>query len=87
MPKEIQATKFKLTNPPTSAPCDIESSEKETRRDASVALQYLDRKQARKTFARRLRYVTAEFASGKNMPSVKIPSNGPAVMPDKLLPA
>jgi len=28
-----------------------------------------------------------ELAIGKNMPNVNIPSNGPAVIPDKLLPA
>lgn len=32
-------------------------------------------------------YITVELAQGKNIPRVKIPSNGPAVIPDKLLPA
>lgn len=73
MPNEIQATKFKLTNPPTNAPCDVIDSNKGG--------------MLRKRWKRFKVYLTAEFASGKNMPSVKTPSNGPAVIPDKLLAA
>lgn len=32
-------------------------------------------------------FLTIELAIGNNMPSVNIPSKGPAVIPDKLLPA
>lgn len=32
-------------------------------------------------------FFTIELAIGNNMPSVNIPSKGPAVIPDKLLPA
>lgn len=74
MPNEIQATKFKLTNPPTNAPCDVIDSGKGG----------MLRERSSKRFKV---YLTAEFASGKNMPSVKTPSNGPAVIPDKLLAA
>lgn len=53
--------------------------EKETERDALNAAGDVARVDAW--------FLTAEFAIGKNMPIVKMPSNGPAVIPDKLFAA